>query len=634
MNGLMEKEFRLGAWVVAPKLNSLSNNGKTIRLEPKVMQVLVCLAEAKDVVPKEKLMGTVWAGTFVTDDVLTRSISELRKAFEDDPKNPQYIQTIPKGGYRLLVPVENAKSKHEAAPVEPVAMTSAEVAATLPAVKTQAPLSNRSKWIPALAIACGLLFLTLFLWKRFSSASSTPPRRAMLAVLPFQNLNNDSSQDYFADGLTAEMISQLGRLPSDRLGVIAWNSMIRYKGVKKSEDEVGSALGANYILEGTVRRAGDRVRITAELVHTGERSHIWANSYEGDLSDVLALQSRVAREIASEIQLQLTPEQQARLNNPVQVNAEGYDAYLKARSVNDGKMPVDKDIQRLREAIGMTPAYAAPYVALAVSYRGQASFGLAPSKSSYASARAALEKALQLDPNLASAHREMGWVEWRGEWDFAAADKEFRRALELNPGESLTHSEYSLYLKSVGRYDEALRESNRAIELSPLDIFSHANVGTLLALMQHYDSSMEHFDKALQLDPRQQYTYERLGAVLLWQGKNEQAIEMFQKAADLTNRQPEKLAWLGYAYAISGKRNEALNVLDEIKRNPRQQYVSPFYMGLLYMGLGDKENAIRSLEKAYADHDEWMVYLNTYPEFASLHTDRRFQDLQRRVGLP
>jgi tetratricopeptide (TPR) repeat protein len=185
----------------------------------------------------------------------------------------------------------------------------------------------------------------------------------------------------------------------------------------------------------------------------------------------------------------------------------------------------------------------------------------------------------------------------------------------------------------VGRYDEALRESNRAIELSPLDIFSHANVGTLLALMQHYDSSMEHFDKALQLDPRQQYTYERLGAVLLWQGKNERAIEMFQKAADLTNRLPEKLAWLGYAYAISGKRKEALDVLDEIKWNPRRQYVSPFYMGLLYMGLGDKENAIRSLKKAYTDHDEWMVYLNTYPEFAGLHQDARFQDLERRVGL-
>jgi TolB-like protein/DNA-binding winged helix-turn-helix (wHTH) protein/lipoprotein NlpI len=629
MNGLSEKDFRVGVWVVSPKLNNLSCNGKTIHLEPKVMQVLVCLAEAAEVVSKEKLMSTVWAGTFVTDDVLTRSISELRKVFEDDPKNPRYIQTIPKGGYRLMVPAEQMVSNNGAGKPIPI-----NIAPATP-LATAAPAIRRVKLAVVLAIALAVLFPLAIAVKRFPFASSATPRPAMLAVLPFHNLNNDSSQDYFADGLTAEMISQLGRLPSERLGVIAWSSMIRYKGVKKSEDEVGAALGANYILEGTVRRAGDHVRITAELVRTGERTHIWANSYDGDLSDVLALQTRVAREIASEIQLRLTPEQQARLGNPAQVNPEGYDAYLRGKALtdSDAKMSPAEGLEHFKRAIELTPGYAPTFVAFAMYERKLASLGFGPSKSSYASARAAIERALQLDPNLATAHREMGWIHWRGEWNFRVADSEFRRALEINPGDAQAHEEYSLYLKSQSRYADALRESDLVLKLSPLESFSFANAGTLLGLMQRYDSSMQYFNKALQIGPDEAYIHERLGATLLWQGKYEQAIDALQRAVDLSNRQPEKLAWLSYAHAVSGNKQNASAVLDEVKRNPRQQYTSPFYMALPYVGLGDNESAIRWLEKAYADHDEWMVYLRIYPEFTPLHSDPRFRDLARRVGL-
>ena len=640
MNGLSEKDFRVGVWVVSPRLNNLSCNGKTIHLEPKVMQVLVCLAEAADVVSKEKLMSTVWAGTFVTDDVLTRSISELRKVFEDDPKNPRYIQTIPKGGYRLIVPAEQIVSNQ---PVSGQIVsnnggnhTGATNTASASALAASAPRIRRLKLAAVLAIALAVLFLLALALTHSRYTSSAPPRPAMLAVLPFQNLNNDSSQDYFSDGLTAEMISQLGRLPSDRLGVIAWSSMIRYKGVKKSEDEVGAALGANYIVEGTVRRAGDHVRITAELVRTGERAHIWGNSYDGDLIDVLAVQTRVAREIASEIQLRLTPEQQARLGNPAQVNPEGYDAYLKGKAITDSgmKMTPAQDIEHFQKAIQLAPGYAPPFVAFAMYQRKLASFGFAPSKPSYDSGRSAIERALQIDPNLAAAHRELAWIYWRGEWNFPAADTAFRRALELNPNDAQAHEEYSLYLKSQRRYTEALQEINLATKLSPLEPVSFANAGTLLGLMQRYDFMTEYFNKAIQLDPDDAYVHERFGTALLWESKTEQAIHELQKAVDLSQQQSEKVAWLSYAYAISGKPQNALALLEELKRNPRQQYVSPFYMALPYVGLGDKESSIHWLEKAYADHDEWMVYLRIYPEFAPLHSDPRFQGLERRVGLP
>ena len=625
MNSVREKDFQLGQWVVTPKLNSVSRNGHSVRLEPKVMQVLLCLAEAGDVVSKEKLMASVWPGTFVTDDVLTRSISELRKVFEDDPKEPRFIQTLPKAGYRLLVPVEDTSGNGSAAPVH--------AKPELQAPPRASQLPRRLVALPALAVALVALLLAILVLKYISSATAVPTRATMLAVLPFQNLNSDSSQDYFADGLTAEMISQLGRLPSDRIGVIAWSSMVRYKGVKQSEDEIGRALGANYILEGTVRRVGQRVRITAELLKTGNRSHIWADSFEGDLSDVLAVQTSVAREIASEIQLRLTPEQQARLQNPGQVNPEGYDAYLRSNFMLPDAAVSSERFQQLQKAIQLTPGYAPPYVALSMYYKMQASFGFAPSQPTYSAARSAIENALRIDPNLASAHREMAWILWRGEWNFRAADREFRRALELNPGEAQTHEQYSLYLKSEGKYEDALREIDRCLELSPLESISHANAGTVLGLLGRYDASISQFGRGIQLDPRDPYVRERMGAVLLWQGQTAQAIDQFEKAVELSGRHPEKLAWLGYAYSLAGNRQRTLDLLDEIKQNPRHQYVSPFYVAMLYSGLADKENAFAWLEKAYSEHDEWMVYLRIYPEFAALRGDSRFRDLERRVGL-
>lgn len=627
MHMLEGKDFRLGSWIVAPRLNSLSNEGKTVHLEPKVMQVLVSLAEAGDVVPKERLISAVWAGTFVTDDVLTRSISELRKAFRDDPKNPRYVQTIPKGGYRLLVP---------ALPVEPGNAPLRDIGIG-PSGTSAHVRPSAKRWIFVLAMILAGAALLALIFDRRPLRSSASTERARLAVLPFQDINNDPSQDYFVDGLTAELISQLGRLPSDHLGVIAWNSMMRYKGVRSNDEEIGATLGANYVLEGTVRREGQHVRITAELVKIGNHSHIWANSFDGDLSDVLALQTRVAREISSEIQPQLTPEEQARLDNPPTVNVGAYDAYLKSKVLVENPERLnkaDEAIAAMDKVIQLSPGYAPAYVTLAVAYRNQASNGFAPPKSSYDAARSALETALRLDPSLGPAHSEMAWVDWRGEWNFAAADQEFRRGLELAPGEVVTHDGYSLYLKGMGRYEQAWQQVSQALELSPLEPYTHANAGTLLGLMNRFDSADEEFHKALELDPGESYIHERFGAVLLWQGKSEQAISEFRSAVDFSNRQPEKLAWLGYAESLVGNRQESLRLLEEIRRNPRQQYVSPFYVALLYTGLKDKDTAFSWLEKAYEQHDEWLVYIKAYPEFRSLRADPRFENLVRRIGLP
>lgn len=622
----MDDNFQIQEWVVSPKLNSLRNNGRMVRVEPKVMQVLVCLAQSPDVVSKEKLMQTVWADTFVTDDVLTRSISELRKVFDDDKKNPRFIQTIPKGGYRLIAPVEEVK--------KPGTGLLPQVSVATPKLPAEKP--SRKIW-PAVFVGSLLLLLVVayFIGRR-NAPVSVPVGRAMLAVLPFQNLSNDPSQDFFADGLTAEMISQFGRLPSDRLGVIAWASMARYKGTSKSEDQITKELGANYLLEGTVRRSGDQVRITAELIESGKREHLWSNSYDGNLQDVLALQNRVAREIASEIRVQLSPQEEARFSVATPINSEGYDAYLKAKLRFDapGSQAAQANMEHLKTAIRLNPTYAPPYVSMAIANRALASNGIADPKSSYAAARTLLMKALELDPDSAAAHRELGWVEWRYEWNFREAEKEFRRAIELNPNDATSRDTFGLFLKSVGRFEEALAQSKQTIELSPMESYSRTNQGSLLGLMRQFGQANEQYDKALEIDPRQPYVYERMGPVLLLQGRNSDAIAALEKARDYSGGQQDKLAWLGYAYAVSGRRVDALKVLDQLQGLAEgRHYVSPLHVALVFNGLGEREQAITWLERAYQGRDEYLVYLGVYPEFQNLHTDKRFQALERQIGL-
>jgi TolB-like protein/DNA-binding winged helix-turn-helix (wHTH) protein/Flp pilus assembly protein TadD len=617
----MDRDFQIGEWIISPRLNSLSQNGSSVRIEPKVMQVLVCLAEERDVVSKEKLMQSVWTDTFVTDDVLTRSISELRKIFADNPKNPRYIQTIPKGGYRLMIPASDVKTR-------PAAQASVGRSEIHP------PRAGKRQLIPLVTVISLALLLLAYSIGRYNS-STTLGTRQVLAVLPFQNLSDDPEQEFFVDGLTAEMISQFGKVSSERLAVIAWSSMARYKHTSKPQDQIAQELGATYLLDGTVRRSGNHVRITAELEPTGGRAHIWSNTYDGNLEDVLSLQSQVAREIAQEIRLQLTPEDRQRLANASPIDGRGYEYYLRAKSESEA-MPraAEEKAEHLRSAIRLNPRFVPPYITLAVLYRSLASEGFADPEASYSASRAVLTKVLEMDPNSSEAHRESGWISWRYEWNFPQADREFQRAIDLNQNDALAHEVYALFLKSMGRFDEALAQSTRAIELSPMEPYSRANAGSLLALMKRYDLADREFQRAAQLNPQLPYVWERLGPVLMMEGKNQDGIAALEKARDYSGRVQDKLGWLGYAYAVAGRESDARAVLGELNALAlRGQYVSPLHLALVYEGLGDHDNAIAWLERAYSGRDEYLVYLNVYPEFRVLHADPRFQDLARRIGF-
>ena len=616
----MDRDFQIGEWVISPRLNSLSQNGHSVRIEPKVMQVLLCLAEERDVVSKEKLMQTVWTDTFVTDDVLTRSISELRKIFADNPKNPRFIQTIPKGGYRLMLPVGEVQPRV----VEPKPATAS----------TRPPRAGKRRLILILTVVGLSLLLIAYAIGRYNS-SATPPKRQVLAVLPFQNLSDDSQQEFFADGLTAEMISQFGKVSSEHLAVIAWSSMERYKHTSKPQDQIAQELGATYLLDGTVRRSGNHVRITAELEQTGAPARVWSNTYDGNLEDVLSLQSQVAREIAQEIRLQLTPEDQQRLANTSLIDGQGYEYYLKAKSESEA-MPraAGEKAEHLRSAIRLNPRFVPAYITLAMLYRSLASEGYADPEASYSASRAVLAKVLEIDPDSSEAHRESGWISWRYEWNFAAADREFRRAIDLNPNDAQAHEIYSLFLKSMGRFDEALAQSNRAIELSPMEPYSRANAGSLLALMKNYDAAMGQFETAVHLNPQLPYVWQRLGPVLVMQGKDQEAIAALEKARDYSGGGQDKLACLGYAYGVNGREADARRILEQLNViASRGQYVSPVHVAFVYEGLRDHDNAVAWLERAYRARDEYLVYLNVYPEFRDLHGDPRFQEILRKIGL-
>ena len=618
----MDRDFQIGEWVISPRLNSLSQNGHSVRIEPKVMQVLLCLAEERDVVSKEKLMHTVWTDTFVTDDVLTRSISELRKIFADNPKNPRFIQTIPKGGYRLMLPVRDVRTSRPADQGLPLT--------------SNHPVTGIGRQLIALLITLLLSLLLIAYVSIRRGSSPAAPKRQVLAVLPFQNLSDDPQQEFFADGLTAEMISQFGKVSSEHLAVIAWSSMERYKHTSKPQEEIAQEVGATYLLDGTVRRSGNHVRITAELEQTGARAHVWSNTYDGNLEDVLSLQSQVAREIAQEIRLQLTPEDQQRLANTPPVDGEGYEYYLKAKSESEA-MPrtAEEKAEHLRSSIRLNPRFVPAYITLAMLYRSLASEGFADPEASYSASRAVLSKVLEIDPNSAEAHRESGWISWRYEWNFAEADRELRRAIDLNPNDAQAHEIYSLFLKSMGRFDEALAHSNRAIELSPMEPYSRANAGSLLALMKRYDLAQSQFDRAIQLNPHLSYVLERMGPVLVTEGRSQDGIEALEKARDYSSGEQDKLGWLGYAYGTAGRNADATRVLEQLQAiASRGQYVSPLHVALVYEGLGERDKALTCLEKAYQARDEYLVYLNVYPEFSALHSSPRFQSLARSIGLP
>ena len=456
----------------------------------------------------------------------------------------------------------------------------------------------------------------------------------MLAVLPFGNLSADPAQEYFSDGLTEEMIAQLGGLQPQRLGVIARTSAMNYKNTKKDISQIGHELGVHYVLEGSVRRAGDRVRITAQLIQVDDQTHLWAENYERQAVDIFAVQSDVARRIAESLALELLPAQRERLAAPRAVNPQVHELYLKGR-YHANKLTEEgtsKGIEFFHQALGIAPDYALAYAGMAEAYYATSNIQKRP-REVMPKAEAAAKKALALDDTLAEAHTSLALVHAFYNWDWSAADREFQRALELNPGYARGHEWYGVYLATTGRVEEGAQELRRARELDPLSLSASFYSMLPFYFARQPDRQMEQIRKVQEMDPNFYMVPWGLGMGHALKGEYPQAIAELRKARQMDDS-PGILAELARVYALSGNRTEALKLLDELKKQAKRRYVAPTYFASVYGALGEKDKAFEWLGKAFEERDENMTWLKVDPVLDPLRSDPRFQDVLRRMGLP
>jgi eukaryotic-like serine/threonine-protein kinase len=516
--------------------------------------------------------------------------------------------------------------------------SSATLSAAADAPRTPAA-GKRGQWVRRLTPVWTLaIVLAVTFWvmrpSRTHERSPGPPHIQSIAVLPLANLSADPQDAYFADGMTEELISALSKISA--LRVISRTSVMQYKGVHKPLPEIARELHADAVVDGTVQRSEGRVKIRASLVDAREDRNLWSNSYEGELRDILSLQSQVAQAIAGEIQVKLTPQESASLSNSRRVNPQAYETYLRARYYWNKRTPGDlnKAIESFKAAIEIDPTYALAYTGLADSYSSLSVYGEVSPREAMPRAKAAAQRALEIDGTLAEAQATLANIESAYDWDSAAAEAGFRKALASNPNYASAHQWYAVYLSNQGRHEEAIGEIQRARELDPLSPIIGANAGADYYYARRYDRAIDELRRAVERDPNFWITHSILGQTYLAMGRNAEATAEFVKARSLSPESVRNISMLGRAYAVAGRPAEAQRLVEELLSLSRKRYVSPVYNAIIYIGLGEKDKAFTWLEKAYADRSDWMALMNTEPLFDPLRSDPRFQELLRRVGLP
>ncbi len=468
----------------------------------------------------------------------------------------------------------------------------------------------------------------------FGRVPAPPGQRIeSLVVLPLENLSGDPEQEYFADGMTDALIANLGQISA--LRVISRTSAMHFKGTNKPIPEIARQLGVDAVVEGSVVRAGDRVRITAQLIHGADDRHLWADSYERELRDILTLQSEVARAIAQEIRVTLTPPEERRLASAQAVDPEVHQLYLKGRNHWNKRTEAGfrKAIEYFQQAIEKDPSCALAYAGLADCYGLLAEYGILPPKEAYPKAKAAALKALEIDDTLAEAHVSLGWIKEGFDWDWSGAEREYRQAIRLNPGYATARHWYASLLSTLGRSQEAIAESRRAQELDPLSPIIHAQAGFVSFEARQYERAVEEYRKALELDPDFVVGHLVLGQTYGQMGRHEEAIAELERAVTLSQNGAEDIAWLARAYGMAGRTDEARELLADLERRSQASYVAPALFGMIYAGLGEKDRAFECFEKAYQEHGSYLEYLPNGPEYDVLRDDPRFDDLLRRMGL-
>ena len=643
---------------------------RVVKLERIPLEILLLLlGHPGEVVTRDEIVARIWGNDVFldTDNSIRGAIRKLRQALKDDPQTPRFIQTVTGRGYRFIAPVlpvaekglkEPPGTEASAAPV--VAQNLAwQPASALPGNgqrllnEEQGPaavrVSNgegaagrkhrRVRWwllvgLAALAIVVLAAIPAVRRWRGASNLPNPSQRKAVLAVLPFDNLSRDPDQEFFSDGLTEELIAQIGKLNRDRLTVIARNSIAKYKESRLTAKEIGRELNADYLIQGSVRREMERIRITVQLIDAKNQTDLWSESYDRELKDVLAVQDSVVGNIASEIHIALTEEQKTRLASSRQTVPEDYLAYLKGRyywnrRTGDG---IDKAEQFFQQAIDRDPTYAAAYAGLADCNSGLAWHGFKDPAEALPKAYLAAHKAVEIDPRSGEAHASLGLV-LSHRWDWVEAEGQFRRALEFDPEYANAHHWYGDYLSIRGRHDEALIEARRALELDPLNLMISTWAGLRYYMARNYSAAMRQNRDSVELDPNFAAAHLVLGEDYVQAGLQSEAVNELKTAASLSGDSPLYTAQVAVALAVAGRNQEALRIAHALEAKSMKRYVSPYGLAQIYAALNRDGDTFKWLEAAYDGHAVWIGYLAVDPLFDRYRSDARFHDLLKRVGL-
>jgi TolB-like protein/DNA-binding winged helix-turn-helix (wHTH) protein/Flp pilus assembly protein TadD len=624
--------YRFGEFSLDAQGRVLQRGTEPVLLTPKAFDLLLQLVQqAGRTVTKDELMEAVWPNSFVEESNLTQTIFMVRKAL-DETASRRYILTVQGQGYRFLVPVtEEAMGRSEIeAPVAPP-MTEDSGAVRSP---VKSPVGWRSAAI-ALAVVALLLIAGFTLWPRRSQRQRAgQPGRIMLAVLPFQNLTGDAAQEYFSDGLTEEMITQLGNLNPQRLGVIGRTSVMHYKDTHTPVDQIGRELNAQYVLEGSVRRGSTRVRITAQLIQVKDQTQVWAHEYDRELKDLLGLEGEVAQETAREIQLTFDGRKEAGSQAAMPpANFEGYDLYLKGLYFFNKRTPADlqEAIRYFQQAAAKDPSYARAYAGLANGYTILSAYSDQREPEFMPKARAAALKALAIDGSSSEAHTALALIVQNYDWDWQTSEKEFRRAIELNPNDATAHHWYAEHLMWRGRFDEAFEQSARARELDPLSLIIAADNGAIFYFSRKNDAAIAKWRSVREMDPGFLRAHLIVGAYVE-KGMFAEALADNEKTRP-TIGDGAYWSWRAYILGRAGRITEAHSALQELLEINRSTPVDSMAVAQAFAGMGDKDEAMAWLAKAYARRSNGLITLKVDPAYDLLRGDARFRDLLLRVGL-
>ncbi len=638
MNESANHIYEFGPFRLDVAERMLLRDGAAIPLQPKAFDLLLVLVQNHGhLLEKDELLKTVWPDTIVEEVNLANNISTLRKALGEGGNGQQFIETVPRRGYRFVAPVREEQE-------EAVGPGVAEIAqAPVAAATGEPPAQGVSRWMkrrPGLAVSLAILLLmgaagAINSWSPKRQPTAPGAAIRSIAVLPFKPLVAESHDEALQMGMADTLILKLSGL--NQLRVRSISSVRKYINPEQDPLAAGREQKVDFVLDSSFQRDGERIRVTARLLNVADGTAL--ATYQCDeqyCANVFVMQDTISEKVAAALALQLTGAEQARLRKHYTENREAYQLYLRGMHHMEKRTEKDfeKSIDYYQQAIRIDPNYALAYAGLADAYHSLG-YSSAPPKDVVPKAKAALAKALEIDDQLAEAHTVLGLIKYTHDWDRPGAEKAFKRALELNPNSEIVHRLYALFFMSSGRFDEALAEVNRALDLDPVSVIDHRNKGMILHLARQYDRAIEQLQKTLELNPNLPMIYVWLEQAYAAKGDYEQAIAADLKQTTLSGASPEEVAALRGAYTASGWKGYWRKKLDSLKEKAKQgSYVEPYEFVLLYVRLGEKDQAFAWLEKSYQERNFDLNAIEVNPFFDGLRSDPRYRDLLRRMRLP